>query len=295
MNVPVSQTTRRRRFSRLVWLLTVMVSCTRATVALAPKPEASGHLTAEGEAKAEKALAAATRAPPPPLQPVVPEVVFHGPRDEKRIALTFDACSTRDVSKYDERVTQELIATHTPATIFLGGSWAVEEKAIVKQLAANPLFELANHSYTHPHMAAIIDEVRIRRELQRTQAEIHLLTGATPKLFRPPYGEYNERLVRIAAELGLTTVEYDLASGDPDRHATKERLIHWVLEKAQPGSIIVMHINHRRFHTAEALPGIIAGLRARGFELVTVGELIKASRGERLAPAASASTPVDSP
>ncbi len=257
---------------------------------LLPRP-ASGHLTAESEAKAERDLALATRAPPPPLQPVAPQVVFHGRRDEKRIALTFDACSTRDVSKYDERITQELIATRTPATIFLGGSWAVEEKEIVKQLAGNPLFELGNHSYTHPHMAAIADEVRIRRELQRTQAEIHRLTGATPKLFRPPYGEYNERLVSIAAELGLTTVEYDLASGDPDLNATKDRLMHWVLGKAQPGSIVVMHLNHRRFHTAEALPGIIAGLRARGFELVTVGELIRRSAGERLAPAASASAP----
>ena len=279
------------RFRRLGWLLVIMAGCTRATVELSPNPAVSGHLTVEREAKAEKELAAATRLPPPPLPPVSPEVVFHGPRDEKRIALTFDACSTRDVSKYDERVTQELIAAHAPATIFLGGSWVVEEKAIVKQLAANPLFELGNHSYTHPHMAAITDEVRIRRELQRTQAEIHRVTGLTPKLFRPPYGEYNARLVSIAAELGLTTVEYDLASGDPDQHATKERLIHWVLEKAQPGSIIVMHINHRRFHTAEALPAIIAGLRSRGFELVTVGELIRAGRGERLAPAASAFTP----
>jgi len=286
------QARNKRRLRRLGWIfLVVMAGCTRATVGLSPKPEVSGHLTAEREAKAEKDLAAATRAPPPPLPPVLPEVVFHGPRDEKRIALTFDACSTRDVSKYDERITQELIAAQAPATIFLGGSWVVEEQAIVKQLAANPLFELGNHSYTHPHMAEITDEIRIRRELQRTQAEIHRLTGLTPKLFRPPYGEYNARLVSIAAELGLTTVEYDLASGDPDQHATKERLTHWVLEKAQPGSIIVMHINHRRFHTAEALPGIIAGLRSRGFELVTVGELIKAGRGERLAPAASALNP----
>lgn len=279
---------------RAGWLscaLALTFGCTRAALGPTPKPEVSGHLTVEREAKAEKDLAAATRAPPPPLPPVTPEVVFHGRRDQKRIALTFDACSTRDVSKYDERVTQELIAAHVPATIFLGGSWAVEEKAIVKQLGANPLFELGNHSYTHPHMAAIADEVRIRRELQRTQAEIHRLTGATPTLFRPPYGEYNARLVSIAAELGLTTVEYDLASGDPDLHSTKERLIHWVLEKAEPGSIVVMHINHRRFHTAEALPAIIAGLRSRGFELVTVGELIKAARQESLAPAASASTP----
>lgn len=250
-------------------------------------PGPTGHTSPQAAAKATADLATSTHAPPPKLPEVVPEVIAHGPRDRRRIALTFDACSTRDVSKYDERITKELIATNTPATIFLGGSWAKEEAEHVKVLAAHPLFELGNHSYTHPHMAAIVDEVRIRRELQRTQAEIHALTGLTPKFFRPPYGEYGDRLVRIAAELGLTTVEYDLASGDPDQHATKERLIHWVLSKAQPGSIIVMHVNHRRFHTAEALPSIIDGLRARGYELVTVGRLIEDTHRDELAPVVS--------
>ncbi len=271
----------RRQISRLLLVAIAVGACTRnAALESKTRPGPTGHASPAAAVKAERDLAIATRAPPPKLTPVSPEVILHGPRNQKRVALTFDACSTRDVSKYDERVTNELVATHTPATIFLGGSWAVEEAAHVKELAANPLFELGNHSYTHPHMTAIKDEVRIRRELQRTQAEIHQLTGATPKLFRPPYGEYDQRLVHIAAELGLTTVEYDLASGDPDQHATKERLIHWVLSKSQPGSIIVMHINHRRFHTAEALPDIIAGLRARGFELVTVSELIKGTHGE---------------
>jgi len=235
----------------------------------------TGHLSEEMVQKAQSQLAQAIAPPAPPLPTVSPEVIAHGPRNHWRIALTFDACSTRDLSKYDERVTAELVATKTPATIFLGGSWAKEESGHVRELASNPLFELGNHSYTHPHMALIADEKRLRRELERTQAEIHALTGVTPRLFRPPYGEYNDRVVRVAAELGLTTVEYDLASGDPDTHATKERLVEWVLRKAQPGSIVVMHINHRKFHTSEALPGIIQGLRARGYELVTVGGLLR--------------------
>jgi peptidoglycan/xylan/chitin deacetylase (PgdA/CDA1 family) len=264
----------------LCLVLAIAGACTRqgGKVPPAALADPTGHVSPQASARAAAELASATHAPPPKLPPAAPQVIFHGPRDRKRVALTFDACSTRDVSKYDERITNELIASHTPATIFLGGSWAKQEAAHVRELAANPLFELGNHSYTHPHMTAIADEVRIRRELQRTQAEIHVLTGKTPKYFRPPYGEYDDRVVRIAAELGLTTVEYDLPSGDADDHISKERLIQWVLLKAQPGSIIVMHINHRRFHTAEALPPIIEGLRARGFELVTVGQLLQDSR-----------------
>jgi peptidoglycan/xylan/chitin deacetylase (PgdA/CDA1 family) len=73
---------------------------------------------------------------------------------------------------------------------------------------------------------------------------------------------------------GMITIEYDLPSGDPDERATKPRLVDWVLKQAQPGSIVVMHINHKQFPTGEALPEIIQGLRKRGYELVTVGQLL---------------------
>ena len=87
--------------------------------------------------------------------------------------------------------------------------------------------------------------------------------------------------MKVASSLGLTTVEYDLPSGDPDPRASRQRLVDWVLQRARPGSIVVMHMNHPRFHTAEALPEIVAGLRARGFELVTVGELLGVLRARQ--------------
>jgi peptidoglycan-N-acetylglucosamine deacetylase len=251
----------------------------------APVLGPTGHATPEGAAKAEADLARTPPLQPPALPPVAPEVVAHGSRGVRAVALTFDACSTRDVSQYDERITRELLASHTPATIFLGGSWAAEEAAHVRELASHPeLFELENHTFTHPHMPAVKDDARVRQELLRTQAEVQALTGRVPRFWRPPYGEYDARVVKFAAELGLTTIEYDLASGDPDQHATKERLVEWVLRKVQPGSIVVMHINHRRFHTSEALPGILQGLRARGYQLVTVGELLRESHGDPIPP-----------
>jgi peptidoglycan-N-acetylglucosamine deacetylase len=261
-----------------LFTLTTLAGCARSPSGPVLGP--TGHESPEGAAKAEEDLARPAPAEPPVLPPVAAEVVAHGSRSVRSVALTFDACSTRDVSKYDERVTQELLANNTPATIFLGGSWAKEEAAHVRELAKHPeLFELGNHSFTHPHMPAVKDDARVRQELLRTQAEVQALTGRTPLLWRPPYGEYDARVVKIAAELGLTTIEYDLASGDPDQHATKEKLVEWVLKKVKPGSIVVMHINHRSFHTSEALPGIIQGLRARGYQLVTVGEMLRESHG----------------
>jgi peptidoglycan/xylan/chitin deacetylase (PgdA/CDA1 family) len=115
---------------------------------------------------------------------------------------------------------------------------------------------------------------RIRKELCRTQDVMYAMTGRQPTLFRPPYGEHDDRIVRIAAAMGLTTVEYDLPSGDPSPEATKENLIEYVTTMARSGSIIVMHINGRGCHTAEALPDIIVKLRKRGFVFVTVTQLL---------------------
>jgi len=205
---------------------------------------------------------------------VRPVAFEHGPRGQRKLALTFDACTTPGPGPYDPRITAELEAMRVPATVFVSGGWALRERAALVELARNPLIEIANHSFTHPHLTRI-PEPGIREELVRTQEAIAAVTGRVPTLFRPPYGEYDARVLHVAAEVGLTTVEYDLPSGDPDPRATVRSLVEWVLRSARPGSIVVMHINHPRFPTAEALPAIVAGLRARGFELVTVSELLR--------------------
>jgi len=203
-----------------------------------------------------------------------PGFVEHGPRTGNRVALTFDACTTtREARPFDPRIPAILHSLNAPATLFVGGGWAGTERSVLAALARDPLFEIANHSFHHPHLTRL-DENGIRGELVRAQDEIAAVTGRRPVLFRAPYGELDPRVVKVASSLGLTTVEYDLPSGDPDPRVSTRRLVDWVVGAARPGSIVVMHLNHPRFHTAEALPEIVAGLRARGFELVTVGELL---------------------
>jgi peptidoglycan/xylan/chitin deacetylase (PgdA/CDA1 family) len=132
-----------------------------------------------------------------------------------------------------------------------------------KFLASQPQFEIAAHSYYHPHMTEMPDE-RNLRELKRTQVEIRNVTGTMPTYFRPPFGEADERVARLAADTGLVTVQYDIASGDADPNISRRSLVRWVLSKAQAGSIVVFHMNRNGVHTAEALPDIIYELRKRG-------------------------------
>ena len=201
-------------------------------------------------------------------------VIEHGSRDSREIAITFDACPTTLPDEYDEKVIDVLLRENAPATLFLSGRWVEKNPGKVKFLSAQPQFEIANHAYWHPHLLEKDDE-RILRELKRTQAIIKKLTGGSPRYFRPPYGEVDERVAALAQKAGLTTIQYDIASGDPDTGLSPQRIIRVILRDAKGGSIIVFHMNRKGVHTAEVLPLIIDGLRKRGFTLVTVGELLK--------------------
>jgi peptidoglycan/xylan/chitin deacetylase (PgdA/CDA1 family) len=209
----------------------------------------------------------------PPLPAVAPQVVKHGPRRKKRIALTFDACSTQGPSQFDERVIRTLIDMQVPATLFLGGKWMEEHPDETLELANHPQFELANHTYLHPHLPHESDE-RVREEFVRTQDMLYTLTGRRATLFRAPYGEVDARIAHLGAEAGMIAIQYDLASGDPDPRISTKRLLEYVTNQAKNGSIVVMHMNGRGWKTADALPRIVLRLRKKGYKLVTVSDLL---------------------
>jgi len=201
-------------------------------------------------------------------------IIEHGPRHGQQIALTFDACPTSLPDEYDEDVVKVLLREHVAATIFMSGKWVEKNQDKARFLAAQPQFEIAAHTYLHPHLP-VQDDARVLREMKRTQAIIKKVTDRVPRYYRPPYGEVDERVAALAKTAGLVTVQYDIASGDPDPGLSVRKIVRGVLENAQGGSIVVFHMNRKGRHTAEALPEVISGLRKKGFTLVTVGEMLK--------------------
>ena len=143
-----------------------------------------------------------------------------------------------------------------------------------RQLAADPQFEIGNHSYIHPHMRGL-NPTRIDQELLKTQDVMYRLTGRQGTLFRPPYGEYDSDLLDEAARVGLRTITWEVVSGDPDPHVTAADMVREVVRRVKPGSIVIMHVNGRGWHTADALPRIVSGIRKRGFTFVTVDEALR--------------------
>ena len=118
----------------------------------------------------------------------------------------------------------------------------------------------------------------MRAELQETQDVMYHLTGKQGTLFRPPYGEYSPALLSVAGGLGLHTFTWDVVTGDPDPHVTAPDIERAVAQRVRPGSIVIMHMNGRGWHTAQALPTVIASLRRRGYQFVTVSQVLKAGR-----------------
>lgn len=214
------------------------------------------------------ALAAATR------QPAADRPIDHGPRTQKRIALTFDACSGPPPGAIDEGVIAALEAAKAHATFFLGGRWAEQDPSRVKRLLADPDFEIESHTYHHRHLTELSDS-DLRREIAKASDVLTPLIGRPVAYLRAPYGEADGRVVRAARAQGIRVIGFDLASGDPDPTFNAKRLTRGVLRGVRPGSILVFHVNGRGWHTAEALPGILASLKEQGFALVTVRELLE--------------------
>jgi peptidoglycan/xylan/chitin deacetylase (PgdA/CDA1 family) len=255
---------------RLSLLLGLLIA-TPVAPGPAPAPVAPQAEAKKVEAKKVEAKKAEKKKPKP--EPELPGVVYHGPRTAPlRVALTFDACSLKH-DKLDEAVLATLETLRVPATVFLGGHWAEDMGDAVERLKKNPDLELQSHAYWHPHLTALKPE-KLAAELHQAQVAFEKAVGRKATMIRAPYGELDARVVKAMTDEGLTPVQYDLPSGDPDPRFTVKRLTKWVLGEAQGGSIVVLHINGNGKHTAEALPGIVEGLRKKGFELVTVGALL---------------------
>lgn len=203
-----------------------------------------------------------------------PIEIHNGSRSAKKVALTFDACSTLLPSQFDSVVAQILIDTQTPATIFFGGKWVLDRPKDALMLASVPFFEIGNHTYLHGHLPRV-SEMRLYYEILWTQEIIYSFTGKVPTLFRPPYLESDNNVTAAAARIGLKTVCGDLPSGDPDHRATKTRLLDEIKNHIRNGSIIIMHINRGGKHTAESLADIIQTVKNMGFEPVTVSQLLE--------------------
>lgn len=211
---------------------------------------------------------------PPVLEPIDVYFIEHGDRAKPLVALTFDLCQDpTNPSGFDQGIYDALLADEAPATFFLGGDWMRTHVDETRSLASIPYFELGNHSWSHPDFTTL-EEIDMSREIMRTHKLLYQLTGQQSRLFRFPAGTYNTLALSVAAWHGMRSIQWDVVVADPVPDNTSEMILARVKQRVQNGSILVMHANERGWHTAEALPSMIQALRAEGYCLVTVSQLL---------------------
>lgn len=201
-------------------------------------------------------------------------IIWRGKPGDGCVALTFD---DGPHPLYTPKILEILRHHQAHATFFLLGRNAEQHPQLLSRMSADG-HTIGNHSYDHRQMF-LAPGKQIRGEMVRTSEIIEDITGQRPRFFRPPRGLSGWRALRLASQLGMRTVFWTFSPKDWTQPGA-DRIAQRVLSKARDGSIVLLHDakfddpEEDRSQTIDALPEIIAGLRAQGFRLLTLGELL---------------------
>lgn len=192
--------------------------------------------------------------------------------EKKVCALSFDAA-------WGNEQTEDLLNTldkyKVKSTFFLVGDWVRKYPDDVKKIAKKG-HDVGNHSNTHPHMTQLSGG-DIEKELTECNGEIKKLTGKAPKLFRPPYGDYDNNVVNAVMGMDMYCVQWNIDSLDW-KDPSVEQIVDNCVSRLEPGSIILMHNGAK--NTPEALPKVIEAIEKEGYEIVPISKLIPKGKYE---------------
>ena len=192
--------------------------------------------------------------------------IYSVDKEDKTIAISFDAA-------WGDEFTQEILdilkKEDIKTTFFLVGMW-VDKYPEQVQAIADAGHELGNHSSSHPDMTKL-DKNKMKEELNSTNEKISKYKKFDTFLFRPPFGAYNNDLIKTVEELDGYTIQWDVDSLDWKNEGA-EQIVNRVVSNVKPGSIVLFHNNAE--YTTQALPTIIKELKDQGYTIVSISELI---------------------
>jgi len=194
-------------------------------------------------------------------------------KPDKFIALTFDDGPCPPHFYGGSAALLRALALHkVKATFFVVGENAVEFSNETRAMS-DAGHELGNHSYGHQNLGTLTPNA-VSQNLQVTSQRIKEITGEYPKLMRPPYISYGSSVINTCKDFGMAIIVGSIDARDWDRKNTPDMIKDNVLSKAHDGGIVIMHDTYAaQDRTILAIPGIITGLRERGYWFLTVSEL----------------------
>lgn len=194
--------------------------------------------------------------------------IYNVDRNDKCISLTVDAAWGNE---YTDKIIEILDKYNVTITFFTVNFWAEEYPEDIEKLKLHG-HEIGNHSATHPDMAKLSKE-KICEELLTTWETQKKYAGSSAvRLFRAPYGSYNNLLIETCREYGFECIQWDVDSIDWKENANVDDVVNRVLTKTKSGSIILMHNNSSVI--TQVLPQVIEGLLNEGYTFVPVSQLI---------------------
>lgn len=191
----------------------------------------------------------------------------------KVIALTFDDGPNPDVTPL---VLKTLRENHVKATFFMIGEWAQEWPDLVRQVVADG-HAVGSHSYSHPQDNISIPHAM--RELEHAETVIEQNTKSRLQLYRPPWGRLDKNMTHVAAKQGYCVVRWTICGNDGVDKCEAD-IVRAVTRTPRSGDIVLLHDGRDRHLTAAALPEIIRRLKNKGFQFVTVPQLLRLSRAQ---------------
>ena len=187
-------------------------------------------------------------------------------QDEKIVALSFDAAWGNE----DTQTLIDILDRYgVNTTFFVVGDWVDKYPESVRALAEAGN-EVMNHSSSHAHFSALSTN-EITADISACNDKIEAVTGVRPTLFRCPYGEYDDHVIKAVRSLGMTAVQWDVDSLDW-KGIPAGQISRRVLDRVQPGSIVLFH--NAAEHTPEALPEILDALLGEGYRIVPVSQIL---------------------
>lgn len=168
------------------------------------------------------------------------DALYVGDANQKEIYITFDAGFENGNT---ERILDALKKHGVKATFFLVGNYFETQPELVKRMAEEG-HTIGNHTYSHPDMSKIGDIQSFQTELQKNEALYRDILGSEmPKLYRPPQGKFCEENLKMAQQLGYSTVFWSLAYVDwyTDDQPTPEQAFSKLLPRIHPGAVVLLH------------------------------------------------------
>lgn len=192
--------------------------------------------------------------------------IYNVQTEENKVAFTMNCAWNADDI---DQILEVLKQNDTKITFFMVGNWIDKFPEAVKKIYEAG-HEIASHSNTHPHVNNLSYEENIE-EIEKSNDKIEKITGQRTKIYRAPYGEYNNTVIQAAQDKGYYTIQWNLDTLDYTG-LTGDEMWNRLNEKLKSGDIILSHNGTK--HTADSLDMLIKNIKQKGFEVVRVSDLI---------------------